>query len=159
MLRAINMAANAAMRKPMDGTLETPVVVLPERQFSFPGPDSGTQNLMMLERIDLLQWRELTLRVRVHSHTLAGSSNTISVSVLPQSWTEEDPGLIFLGATAAGSVTMGTSTPSPALLTASIATLGANAIAALGALQVTGVRVGAGTMNATLSIDICHKHA
>lgn len=143
----------------MDTANESPVVVLPERQFSFPGPGNGTQQMLMLERINLLEWRELTLRVRVHTHTLGGTSNTISVAVVPQSWTEEDPGLIFLGATAAGTVTIGTSTPSPALLTTSITTLGANGIAALGALQVTGVRAGAGTMNATLSIDICPKES
>jgi hypothetical protein len=142
----------------MTPTSEIPVVVLPERQFTFPGPDTGSQQITIAERIDLLQWRELTLRVRVHSHTLTGT-NVIAVSVLPESRTEEDPGLMFVGSMAAATTTIGASLVAPAFVAVPILTLGANAVAALGRLQILATRTGAGTMKATLSIDICAKES
>ena len=141
-----------------DQLAEVPIVSVPEMVFSFPGLANGSQQLTVLERIDLLQWRELTLRVHVHSHTLTGS-NVISVALYPQSWTEEDPGLIFIDANSAGGTTILASATSPCFQVAAISTLGADGIAALGALRVTGTRASGGTIKATLSIDICAKDA
>jgi hypothetical protein len=121
--------------------------------------NSATEEYILADRVPLLHWRELTMKVRVHSHSLTGS-NQIQFNVKPQSWTEEDPGIPFVSFTIAAFVVILSSTPSPALLTASIPTIGgAGSIAAMAQITVIGSRAGVGSMNANCSIEFSEKDA
>lgn len=130
--------------------------VMPKRIVDFATlPVGGIQELVLSDRVGLVHWRELTLRVRVHSHTLVGN-NQIAIRVYPQSWTEEDPGIQFLAtATTAASITA--STPSPGLLSGSLPMLGASAIPAMARIVAVGTRTISGTMNAALSLEFSTK--
>jgi hypothetical protein len=130
--------------------------VIPKRFFDFANLANGQQEVILADRIPLIEWRELTLLVRVHSHTLTGT-NTIAINVYPQSWTAEEPGLQFLTGSAAAQTTIGTATPSPGVVALTVPTLGSNAIVGMARVTATATRTGAGTMQASLSLEFDNK--
>jgi hypothetical protein len=135
--------------------------VIPKRFLDFSTlPNGSTNEFVLADRVQLLHWRELTLTVNVHSHTLTGT-NTINIFVYPQSWTEEDPAKLFLAPIAGPTLTLTAFSPSPGLLTVPIQTLGQQpAIAAMARITAGGVRAASGgTMQATLSLRFSTKEA
>jgi hypothetical protein len=136
--------------------------VIPKRFLDFATlAAGGTQEVILADRVELLHWRELTLKVRLHNHTLTGT-NTVAIRVWPQSWTPEDPGVAFLTAGGVVSTTLGAATPSPGLLTLTIPTVGALASGAIGAMArftALATRTGAGTMQAALTLELSSKDA
>jgi len=133
---------------------------IPKRTLDFATLASGaTQEVILADRVPLLHWRELTLIVRVHSHTLLSSANTIIILVYPQSWTSEDPDIQFVTTSAAGGVTLGPATPSPTILNCPVATVGYFSIAALARITALASRQSAGVMQAALSLEFSSKDA
>lgn len=134
--------------------------VLPKKFLDFSTlPVGGSQEIVLADRIELLHWRELTLTVRVHSHTLTGS-NQIFIAVYPQSWTSEDPGIQWITAGTSTSIAIVASTPSPGLLTLVVPTLtGSQPIAAMARITALASRAGAGTMSAVLTLGFSAKIA
>jgi microcystin-dependent protein len=134
--------------------------VLPKRSLDFGTLAVGaSQDIIVGDRVELLHWRELSLKVRVHSHTLSGS-NTIAISVFPQSHTPEDPSVQWLSQGTSTFVTLSASTPSPALLTLAVPTAsGVQPIAAMARVIATGSRAGAGTMQVSLTVEFSAKAA
>jgi hypothetical protein len=136
--------------------------IMPKRLIDFATlGTSATQDLLLADRVELLDWRQVTLHVRVHSHTLTGS-NTIAIRVYPQSWTPEEPGQQFPAFTTPTVVTIGSATPSPALLTIAIPTVGdysSGAIASMARFTAFATRGGAGAMQASITLELMAKDA
>jgi len=132
--------------------------VVPKLALDFTALASGTLEMVLADRIQLIPWRELELKVRVHSHNLTGS-NTITVNVYPQSWTDEEPGIQFVSSTVTASAQITASTLSPGELDVTIPTLASNAVAGMIRITAAGTRAGAGTMQAQLSIEVTGKAA
>jgi hypothetical protein len=95
--------------------------------------------------------------VRVHSHTLAGTTNTISVGVYPQSTSIDDPGLTFIDAGSFGGVTISQTTPVPALLTLPFQDYAQPYHPPMMRVVAKSTRTTTGTISGTVSIDISVK--
>jgi hypothetical protein len=134
--------------------------VLPKKFLDFSTlPVGGSQEVVLADRVELLHWRELTLKVRVHSHTMTGSNN-VAIAVYPQSWTWEDPGIQWLTSGTSTFAVIDASTPSPGLVNLVVPTLsGAQPIAAMARLTAFAQRAGAGTMRATITLQFSTKIA
>jgi len=118
-----------------------------------------SQSLILADKVPLLDWRELTLTVRIHVNGMSGS-NSVTVAVFAQSETTEDPALPFVSSVAAGSIQYGVSNGANIILTSPITTLGANGIVSLGRVVATGVRSGAlGPILTTISVSISGKRS
>jgi hypothetical protein len=74
---------------------------------------AGAGPTIVADRVSLVRWREATLMLRIHSHTLTGGAGTISVSVIGQTTSVDDPGLAFLDDSTAVIRTYDATTPSP----------------------------------------------
>jgi len=118
---------------------------------------SATEDLILTDRVDLLLWREVDLRVQVYSHSLASGAGSISIIMLPQSFTPEDPGLAFVDPTAAATAAIVAATPTPAFLSMSATMLGTHGIAAMTRIIARGSRTSPGALNATLSVQLAVK--
>ncbi len=138
---------------------------LPKRVVDFATLATGsTEDLILADRIPLLHWRELTLRMQISSHSLGpggSGAGTIKIIVIPQSWTQEDPGVQFLSTSTTIAATIDNSTPTPpTFLTAPLVTIGSGpVIAAMARIVAQGNRTATGALNATLAIDFSTKDA
>jgi len=133
--------------------------VLPKRALDFATlANPSTQEVILADRIELFRWRELLVKVRVHLHTLT-APNIITIFVYAQSWTDEEPGLQFVASTAAASVAIQSTTPSPGELDLVVPTLATNGIAGMARITAIGNRGGGGTMQAQLSMEVIGKAA
>lgn len=117
----------------------------------------GVEDVILADRIVLERWRELTLLVHVHSHSLAGGIGDITISIYPISWTDEDPSLAFLPAASTGSVTIDSTATSPGYLIAPITMYGLNCMGPMARVVAHGHRSLAGALNATVSIGFSCK--
>jgi len=134
--------------------------VIPKRVIDFGGIATGTQTVVLAERLPVPFWREVTMVVRVHSHTLASASNSIQIQAKPESWTEEDPGMVFLTTGGAGNtITIANTTPSPALFETALQMLGSGGIVELVRVDAIGTRGAAGPMSAIISVGFSPKSA
>ena len=93
------------------------ISAVPKRTVDFAGLDAGlTQQLILADRVDLLQWREATMLVNVYSHSLASGAGTLRIIAFGQSISADDPSLDFIDSANVFAVTLNGSTPSPAYL-------------------------------------------
>ena len=121
---------------------------IPKRVLDFNTLAIGsTQDVIIADRVPLLQWLVVSLMMQVHSHTLASSAGTIQILLASQSWTEEDPGLQFV-ATPVALFTLTSLTPNPGFVNAAAAGAGTSDIVRLIA---RGSRSSAGALSATIS--------
>ena len=133
--------------------------VIPKRFLDFATlPVAGTQTLILADRVELLQWRELTMEVTVHNHTLGSGVGNIEIRLYAQSWTRE-PSVAFLAQNPVIAVTVQQTSPNPVFFTAPVSTLGVDAIAGMGRVVAFGSRASGGAMNATVSIEFALKNA
>src|SRR4051812_26776913 len=96
---------------------ERVMLVTPKRAFDFSALATGQSlTIAAADRIDLVPWREVTVQIDVHNHTLAGGSGTIAVQVFNQSVTSEEPAVIFEESFPFVAVVLGSTTPSPGYL-------------------------------------------
>jgi len=122
---------------------------------------SATQTIVLADRVDVMRWAELTLCVRIHAHSLAGGSGEIRVRASPQSCSAEEPGTIFVDtASIAAEIVIDSTTPQPAFLLSPINVLGTvNCMSDLAYIHVQGSRLDAGSISATMSVEISAKDA
>ena len=126
-----------------------------KRTVDFAGLGSGlTQRLILGDRIEVLHWREITLLVRVHSHSLASGAGTIRVGTLGQSVSLDDANAEFIDPSSFNFVLLDSSTPSTAFISAPQTN-----IYPMFRLVAEGSRTGAGALNATVSVEFSCKDA
>ena|SRR5258706_4662653 len=122
-------------------------------------PNPGQQDVILADRVEVIHWRELTVRVQVFDHSLISNAGTITVMVIPMSWTEEEPNQPFLSSISAGDVIIQNNTLTPAFLTKNLTTNGADCMTAMARVVARGIRSAGGAMNATISVDFSAKDA
>jgi hypothetical protein len=131
----------------MAGTI---LQVVPKRVFDFGGLSTGgTQKLIVEQRIDISQYIDCMVALRVHAANVA-SGTTINFDVFGDGFTEEDPGVPFMTSSplvSAQSITG--STGAQTLLT-----YGSTVRGHYAAVVATVNKVVAGTANATVSLDL-----
>jgi hypothetical protein len=117
---------------------------------------SGQTTLALAQRVDVSQYTELTLMVRVHALDIPSGVGSIKVQAVPDGHTSEDPGLSFLDTgTVLGSVTIATGSAVPGYTTKALSAGAGPMIAVLlvasqDTSQVTN-------LDATISVDLCMK--
>jgi len=132
----------------------------PKRLINFATLAVGaTEDVIIADRLPLIHWRELTMLVHVHDHSLISGAGTIQIRAAAQSWTGEDPTLQFVSSSAVWTATLSSTTPNPTYQTVPIATTGTNCLGAMVRLFARGNRTGAGALNATISVDFSSKDA
>jgi hypothetical protein len=135
------------------------IMAVPKRVVSFANlPVSTTQELVLADRIDLVDWRELTLILNVHGHSLGGTTNTIGIRAISQSWTAEDPKLEFLGDIFSVNIDSDTLIPELRFIPIAPFGYGGGVISAMARITALGTRgVNPGAMDATVSVQISAK--
>jgi len=114
------------------------------------------QEVVLADQIGLLHWGEVTMAVRVHSHTLGAGTGTIVIGVYQQTVSDDDPGKTFLGLPGICSIALTSATPSPAYLTVSLnASFGSSPT--MIRLVAQGFRLALGSLAATISIELSVK--
>ena len=126
-------------------------------------PSGASQEVILADRLDVLQWRELTLQVKVHSNGIAAAAGTISINSIAQTLSDDDPGVDFLDRSSVPNVLITSTTPSPGYLTTIISQVqpvgSVYGLANLLRLVAFGSRTGAGAINAVISVEVSAKHA
>lgn len=127
------------------------VDLVPKRVFSFDTLSVGqSQAITVLERIDVSQFTDGTVVLRVH--TASASGGTITFDLLAEGETDDDPALSFLGASP-----FFTAPPIDSTFNATTPTMRAYGGTVRGhyaTLRVTGSRTGASALNATVSVAL-----
>ena len=134
--------------------------VVPKRVLDFSNLASGTtQDLVLAQGIDISQYSEVSLMVRVHDNSGTWPSlGTPKIEIFGQTdgRTFEDPGLLFAGSTLLGTATVASGTAQAAYF---VNSLGSN-VGSMVRIVARGTRGGAtNTVKATLSVDISAKTA
>ena len=134
--------------------------ILPKRllDFSNIAVSGSGQTIVIADRIELLDWRELTLVLRVHSHNVA-STNTIEIHLQNTSRSDEDPSLDFIGSQIASFPLITSSTPIPSLFEIAVPTTGMDCVADLARINARGTRNAAATISALVTLEFSTKDA
>jgi hypothetical protein len=90
--------------------------VVPKRVFGFSGSAVGAQRFKIFERLDVSQYTDCVMIVRVHSVTFF-SNNNISFDVYGDGFTDNDPALDFMTSSPFLSILLDQNTPFPSLKT------------------------------------------
>jgi len=123
-----------------------PLPTIPKRVLDFNTLATGsTQDLILADRIPVLNWDGVNLQIQVHSHTLASGAGTIKIIVANQSWTAEDPGLEFVNFVVP-QVTLDSSTSNPGFVEARVGVL-----SEMVRVLARGNRTSVGALSATIS--------
>lgn len=119
--------------------------LLPKRAFDFGKLTVGsTQTFVLAERVDVSQYVDLMVALRVHALDLTGG--TISFRVFGDGFSQDDPSLSFR---TASELFTGASLSAAGILH----TFGGAASGAFAALVVTANRTSAAALSATVSMD------
>src|SRR5438128_2129380 len=97
-------------------------------------PIGATQEVVLADRVDILNWLEITPMLRVHTHSLSGGVGSIVIGMYGQSLSAQDPGMFFLNKNIPLLITLDSSVPKPGYLAVPFS--GALAIAAPPLLQI-----------------------
>ena len=131
------------------------IQILPKCNLDFSAlRTSTTEDVVLADHVDLVPWREVTVRTRVHSNAVAASAGNIQIMAVPQSWAPDDPGLTFLETTLAAAATIDSTVPVPSLFNTALATAAAHGFADGLRILARGSRSAAGTIRAELSIEL-----
>ncbi len=127
--------------------------VCPPRDFDFSGLAASQEEIVTVgERIDVSQYDELDLIVRLHEGTLP-TPGVLTVRVVSDGFTPDDPSVDFFGAPV-GDVTFDDEPTAPTLRVTSIS----SGLGAMIAVQVVGTQAASPvTISARVSIDVALK--
>jgi hypothetical protein len=130
--------------------------VVPKRTLDFNALNSGsTEDLVVAQGIDISQWRESSLMMRLHVSSVS-AGGTISIFAQVEGRTAEDPGILFFtSGQTLGLLTINSSLGAPYY---TVNGLGSN-VGAMIRVVARGNRTGAGTLNADVSVDLSLKSA
>jgi len=129
--------------------------LIEERVVDFGGVPSGaTQELILADAVEFIEWAEVSLMFRIHGHSLASGAGTIAIGAYGQSISADDPSLTFLDtATSFYFVTLASGTPTMAYFVVG------NVNHPVVRLVARGTRSAIGALNATISIEASVKDA
>lgn len=127
----------------------TTIPLMTKREFNFA---TAAGSVVIIRSLDVSQWTEGTLQVRIHENSNAGTAQ-IDVNAYAISNTPEEPSVDYLDGTAVATVSVGVSgtDTAPLLKTAALASgFG-------GALQIKVEATAGSTVQATLSAALVMK--
>jgi hypothetical protein len=121
-----------------------------KRVIDFSNCATGTGPVyVLLERIDLSQYIDAMLAVRVHAVNVAGSS-FMTIDLYGDGYTDDDPGILFVtNGTYFSSTIINSAVIAPTLLT-----YGGTVAGHYGRLVANGGKNSAGACSATISVDL-----
>ncbi|MBZ0119951.1 MAG: hypothetical protein K8H88_23380 [Sandaracinaceae bacterium] len=118
---------------------------------------SEDQEMVVAERVDVSQWTEATLMVRVHTASTIPGTASVKVLAYADGYTEEDPTTVFQAATASATVLL-QGNPVVAAGTFSLALLDDAPIGSMVRVTVKGHQAATvGTVKANISVDLALK--
>ena len=118
----------------------------------------GTQAVVLADKVELVHWQELSMMVKVHSHSISSGSGTISVVAQPRSWSEDDPSVAFICRAGPGlPVILNRDTLTSDVQTGFMRTMGPNCVGSMVRIVALGNRTSTGALNATISVDLSAK--
>ena len=127
---------------------------VPKRTVDFAQATAGVpQDVILADLVDILQWREATVLVKIHSCSVDVGAGYIAVGAYPQSVSAQDPAVEFLDRTTFPAIGIDSFTPSPYL------SFFVAPVAPMIRIVAQGNRAAAGALIATLSIDVSVKDA
>lgn len=134
--------------------------LLPKTNITFDRISVGDQQLIVLvDRINLIHWREATMQVNVHSHTLTGPSDSITIGLRNQSVSEDDPAISFTDRD--GSFLVGLAVTSfdvpPRYIPLYLTGPGVYQLGPMAQLVALGSRQSSGSVSALVSVDLSLK--
>ena len=128
------------------------VRVCPPRDFDFSNLSTGTETVVVAERIDASQYDTIDVIVRVHTDSTI-SSGSIAVQVVSDGYTTDDPSVDFFSDTIGQGTTLSGSLSAGDMSVESLTS--SDGIGAMVAVRVVG-SAGSG-VTARLSIDLAMK--
>lgn len=121
----------------------------PKRLVNFSTLATGAQQeLVLTDRVPVVDWRELTMIVQVYSSQIP-SGAAISIRAYPQSVSADDPGLFFIDARSPWEISLPSTTP--ACLSVPIASTSVGALLRITARGSRGAAAGA----ITAGVSVC----
>jgi hypothetical protein len=131
------------------------IPILPKCRIDFTGIGlSTTQDVVLADSVDLLRWREVTVRTRVHSNLIGSGAGSIKIIAVPHSWSDEDPTVSFLESSLTTTATIDSAVSAPSLLSAALTTLALHGFADAIQIFARGSRSAPGAIRADLSIEL-----
>ena len=127
-------------------------LAVPRMTFTMNGVASGTQEIPLIRCFEVAADESVTLVVRVHRATLAGSQRFL-VSLRNVAQSEEEMGTLFVDATDAAVVNVNTSVTPPIVLYADASPVGTSFTLLLSALQSAG----GGSMSLTFEASVLRR--
>lgn len=113
----------------------------------------ATEEIILADRVLAVHWRIQIMLIQVYTHSLAGGAGTIKMGLYPQAVSPDDPGITFIDPDSLQTLTMNSSTPSPAFLRFVFPPPTTPLIR----IVAIGTRVAAGQLNATVSAAMSVK--
>jgi hypothetical protein len=132
---------------------------VPKRFVSYDGLDLGSQEIILADKVEVLQWRKLTLLVKVYGHSLASGAGNIVIGAYPQTASVDDPNLEFIERTVLYGPTIDASVVAPAYFTTGLPVESLSCFGPLLRVVAFGTRLSPGAMSATVSVDVSAKDA
>lgn len=126
----------------------TRMPIISKRAFNF---DNGSATVVAVKAVDVTNWREGTLLVRVHESGVA-SSSTLKVEAYITAPSQEEPSVDFVGTTAKATCTLDSSSSAGDLEVAALS----DDFGAYLQINVVGTQSG-GNCNATISAELVLK--
>lgn len=131
------------------------VPVLERTDYNFTGTVAGSMaEIPIAQNIDVSQYRECTLLVRVHALSFASAGSTIALRARRVAPTEEDPAVFFRDQSTSWAVTVTQGDTAPRLLNV---TVGPNTGGWISLFLVVTQGTTGNTLTATLSADLSLK--
>lgn len=131
--------------------------IVPKRTLDFNNlANLTTEDIVLAQGIDVSQWREVSLMIRVHATTLT-TVGTITLFAQTEGRTAEDPGVLFFDSTLRGSQVLSNA---QAVGFYTVNTVGTN-LGSMIRVVARGNRTTVGTTNMTVdvSVDLSLKSA
>ncbi|MCB9597275.1 MAG: hypothetical protein H6719_31410 [Sandaracinaceae bacterium] len=128
------------------------VRVCPPRDFDFSNVSTGTETIVVAERIDASQYDTIDVIVRVHTATTISTNGAIAVQVVSDGYTADDPSQDFFGSTIGNGTTLSGTLAAGGMTVESLSA----SIGSMVAVRVVGT-AGSGAVTARLSIDLAMK--
>jgi hypothetical protein len=117
------------------------------------------EQMALIERVDLLHWRQVVLIVRLHQVLIAPLAGSISIIAVGQSWTTEEPDTLFQEDISHGGggwlPPINENTPSGALLSLPLRV----AMPPMAGLLAYGSRINPGALSIVASAEFSVKDA
>jgi len=131
------------------------LALMEKRVLDFSSLITGSSlDVVVAQRVEIWTWREVALKTRLHSNSIASGAGSIQIGWAPESWSEQEPDVAFIGVAGFTFLTaMDSTIVAPRTFVDSIPVLGSPACSDYVRLIARGTRSATGTIKAELSLE------